>query len=122
MAESETPEGSPGPESKTQREARLRRERRNAKIQAGGSERLNKISSMSGRPAAAEAGQCLDTEILTIAMRQSMKKQCTEIAVQSSPRRALHNLKTVLRDPRKSTSPTCSRNPRMIPINPTSKM
>lgn len=46
----------PSGESDAQRQARLRRERRNAKIQAGGSERLNKITSMSGRPAAAEAG------------------------------------------------------------------
>ena len=45
----------PSTESKTQREARLRRERRNAKLQAGGSERLSKISSVSGRPAAAAA-------------------------------------------------------------------
>lgn len=43
-------------ESTAQRDARLRRERRNAKIAAGGSERLNKITNMSGRPAAAEAG------------------------------------------------------------------
>ena len=50
---SETPP--PSTESKTQREARLRRERRNAKLQAGGSERLSKITSLSGRPAAAEA-------------------------------------------------------------------
>ena len=42
-------------ESKAQRDARLRRERRNAKLQADGSSRLSKISSMSGRPAAAEA-------------------------------------------------------------------
>ncbi|KAL9051081.1 MAG: hypothetical protein Q9162_006254 [Coniocarpon cinnabarinum] len=42
-------------ESKAQRDARLRRERRNAKIQGEGSSRLSKITSMSGRPAAAEA-------------------------------------------------------------------
>lgn len=57
MADTEATDDSTATESKTQREARLRRERRNAKIQAGGSERLNKITSMSGRPAAAEAGQ-----------------------------------------------------------------
>lgn len=45
----------PGSESKAQRDARLRRERRNAKIQTGGSERLSKITSLSGRPNAAEA-------------------------------------------------------------------
>lgn len=38
-----------------QEQARLRRERRNAKIMAGGSARMNKITSMSGRPLAAEA-------------------------------------------------------------------
>lgn len=50
-----TPADSPAGESKAQREARLRRERRNAKLQTGGSERLSKITSLSGRPAAAEA-------------------------------------------------------------------
>ena len=42
-------------ESKAQRDARLRRERRNAKIQSEGSSRLSKITSLSGRPQAAEA-------------------------------------------------------------------
>lgn len=41
-------------ETPGQQQARLRRERRNAKIQAGGSERLNKITSLSGRPAGDE--------------------------------------------------------------------
>ncbi|KAB8346248.1 hypothetical protein FH972_023293 [Carpinus fangiana] len=45
----------PSGESAAQKQARLRRERRNAKLQAGGSDRLNKITSLSGRPAAAEA-------------------------------------------------------------------
>lgn len=54
-----TEDSSPAGESDAQRQARLRRERRNAKLQAGGSERLNKITSLSGRPAAAEAGQTL---------------------------------------------------------------
>lgn len=55
MADVSTAETTPNTESKAQREARLRRERRNAKLQAGGSERLSKISSVSGRPAAAQA-------------------------------------------------------------------
>ncbi|KAI1909928.1 hypothetical protein LOZ39_004268 [Ophidiomyces ophidiicola] len=38
-------------ESPAQRAARLRRERREAKIKAGGSARLEKITSLSGRPA-----------------------------------------------------------------------
>lgn len=36
-------------ESAAQRSARLRRERREAKIRDGGAERLDKITSMSGR-------------------------------------------------------------------------
>lgn len=38
-------------ESPTQKQARIRRERREAKIKAGGSSRLDKITSLSGRPA-----------------------------------------------------------------------
>lgn len=45
----------PAGESPAQKQARLRRERRNAKLQAGGSDRLNKITSLSGRPAEADA-------------------------------------------------------------------
>lgn len=54
MATENTP---PVGETDTQKQARLRRERRNAKLKEGGSERLNKITSLSGRPAAAEAGE-----------------------------------------------------------------
>lgn len=50
-------DSAPPGETDNQRQARLRRERRNAKLKAGGSERLNKITSLSGRPAAAEAGE-----------------------------------------------------------------
>ncbi|KAI9763312.1 MAG: hypothetical protein M1835_007867 [Candelina submexicana] len=42
-------------ESPTQKQARLRRERRDAKIKAGGSARLDKITSLSGRPTGFEA-------------------------------------------------------------------
>ena len=38
-------------ESPTQKQARLRRERREAKIKSGGSSRLDKITQLSGRPA-----------------------------------------------------------------------
>lgn len=38
-------------ESPAQRQARLRRERREAKIKADGSSRLEKITQVSGRPA-----------------------------------------------------------------------
>ena len=38
-------------ESPTQKQARFRRERREAKIKAGGSSRLDKITQLSGRPA-----------------------------------------------------------------------
>ena len=41
---------SDGSESPTQKQARLRRERREAKIKAGGSSRLDKITQLSGRP------------------------------------------------------------------------
>ena len=37
-------------ETPTQRQARLRRERREAKIKASGSSRLEKITQLSGRP------------------------------------------------------------------------
>jgi GET complex subunit GET2 len=36
-------------ESSAQRQARIRREKREAKIKAGGSERLDKITRLSGR-------------------------------------------------------------------------
>jgi len=36
-------------ESAAQRQARIRREKREAKIKAGGSERLDKITKLSGR-------------------------------------------------------------------------
>ena len=60
MASNENTGDVPASESNAQRDARLRRERRNAKILAGGSERLNKITTLSGRPAAAEAGKRAD--------------------------------------------------------------
>ena len=47
-----------GLESATQKQARLRRERREAKIKAGGSSRLDKITQLSGRPA--EPGMTLE--------------------------------------------------------------
>lgn len=40
-------------ESLAQRQARLRREKRNAKIQSGGADRLAKITGVSGRSAPA---------------------------------------------------------------------
>ena len=45
----------PADETPNQKQARLRRERRNAKIQAGGSARLAAIMNSSGREHAAEA-------------------------------------------------------------------
>ena len=42
--------GADSEESPAQRQARLRRERREAKIKAGGSSRLDKITQVSGRP------------------------------------------------------------------------
>ncbi|MCJ1352216.1 MAG: hypothetical protein MMC33_002200 [Icmadophila ericetorum] len=51
MADSRT-ETSPGEESPAQKQARIRRERREAKIKAGGSARLEKIAGLAGgRPA-----------------------------------------------------------------------
>ncbi|KAL8839777.1 MAG: hypothetical protein Q9170_001588 [Blastenia crenularia] len=44
-------ESTPIDESPVQKQARLRRERREAKIKAGGSARLDKITQVSGRPA-----------------------------------------------------------------------
>jgi hypothetical protein len=38
-----------GEESPAQKQARIRRERREAKIKAGGSSRLDKITNVSGR-------------------------------------------------------------------------
>ena len=44
-------------ETSTQRQARLRREKRNAKIQSGGSDRLAKITQGSGRTVPAEPSE-----------------------------------------------------------------
>ncbi|TKA69867.1 hypothetical protein B0A49_05546 [Cryomyces minteri] len=55
----------PADESSAQRQARLRRERRNAKIQASGSARLDKITSLSGRPAPAIDGEPLKKPTLS---------------------------------------------------------
>lgn len=44
-------------ESPAQKQARLRRERRNAKLQTGGSARLNAITNLSGRPAPVDDSQ-----------------------------------------------------------------
>lgn len=50
----ENPESTSG-ESAAQKQIRLRRERREAKIKAGGSARLDKITSLTGRPQSAPA-------------------------------------------------------------------
>lgn len=50
MADESIPEG----ETPNQKQARLRRERRNAKIAAGGSSRLEAITQLSGRQHAAQ--------------------------------------------------------------------
>ena len=47
----ESPLRNHGDETAAQRQARIRRERREAKIKAGGSARLDKITSVAGRPA-----------------------------------------------------------------------
>lgn len=46
---------SAGEESQAQRAARLRRERREAKLQTGGTARLDKITSLGGRTPATES-------------------------------------------------------------------
>ncbi|KAL8812673.1 MAG: hypothetical protein Q9223_000565 [Gallowayella weberi] len=51
MADSQASPSKPIDESPAQRQARLRRERREAKIKAGGSTRLDKITQLSGRSA-----------------------------------------------------------------------
>ena len=59
MAENTAPDtmsAAPTEESQAQKAARLRREKRNAKILNGGSDRLNKITSLSGRPAPMDEG------------------------------------------------------------------
>ncbi|KAL8971269.1 MAG: hypothetical protein Q9197_003370 [Variospora fuerteventurae] len=53
MEDPQPSEPVPSDESPTQKQARLRRERREAKIKAGGSARLDKITQLSGRPAEA---------------------------------------------------------------------
>lgn len=50
MADETIPEG----ETPNQKQARLRRERRNAKIAAGGNARLEAITQLSGRQHAAQ--------------------------------------------------------------------
>jgi len=52
--QAETVQTSSSEESPAQKQARIRRDRREAKIKAGGSARLEKITNLSGRPA--EAG------------------------------------------------------------------
>ncbi|KAK4981699.1 hypothetical protein LTR66_009778 [Elasticomyces elasticus] len=49
MAEAAQPTSPPVGETPTQRAARERRERRNAKLQTGGTDRLNKITQLNGR-------------------------------------------------------------------------
>ncbi|KAL9613936.1 MAG: hypothetical protein Q9167_001550 [Letrouitia subvulpina] len=56
-------------ESPAQKQARLRRERREAKIKAGGSARLDKITQLSGR--AVDQGQIFTTEPPDIQQNQS---------------------------------------------------
>lgn len=48
MADSPSPASPPAGESSAQEKARLRRERRAAKIQAGGASRLQAITSLQG--------------------------------------------------------------------------
>lgn len=54
MEDASSGDSVPSDESPAQKQARLRRERREAKIKAGGSARLDKITKLSGR--SAEAG------------------------------------------------------------------
>jgi hypothetical protein len=51
LTQEEMVQASPNEESPAQKQARIRRERREAKIKAGGSARLEKITNLSGRPA-----------------------------------------------------------------------
>jgi hypothetical protein len=51
----------PAGETPTQKQARLRRERRQAKIQAEGSSRLQAIAGLSGRQHAAENSMSKDS-------------------------------------------------------------
>ena len=52
MESTQTEPGTPltDAESSAQKQARIRRERREAKIKAGGSARLDRITNLSGRP------------------------------------------------------------------------
>ena len=50
QTQAEDVQASSNEESPAQKQARLRRERREAKIKAGGSARLEKITNLSGRP------------------------------------------------------------------------
>jgi hypothetical protein len=54
-------------ESPAQQAARLRRERREAKIKAGGSARLDKITSLSGRTPASSMIPSVDITIINTA-------------------------------------------------------
>ncbi|KAL8674718.1 MAG: hypothetical protein Q9168_000876 [Polycauliona sp. 1 TL-2023] len=71
MEGSQSQASAPGNESPAQEQARLRRERREAKIKAGGSTRLDKITQLSGRsaeeaslarPAAAQESSAADPD------------------------------------------------------------
>lgn len=56
-------------ESPAQRAARLRREKRNAKIQTEGSDRLARITQLSGRPAPAPEERMLHSMIAVKSVR-----------------------------------------------------
>ena len=59
MADSIATGAAPVEESAAQRAARLRREKRSTRITSEGSDRLNKITSMAGRPAPMDEGDRL---------------------------------------------------------------
>jgi len=56
MADSTAPDAASVEESTAQRAARLRREKRSTRITSEGSDRLNRIVSLAGRPAPIDEG------------------------------------------------------------------
>ena len=84
---------SPLEESNAAKQARLRRERREAKIKAGGSARLEKITNLSGRPI--EPGMKLDCPLVLRrcqAYTNKMKLKLHQLLTLSLPTRAPRGL------------------------------
>lgn len=104
-------------ESPTQKQARIRRERREAKIKAGGSSRLDKITSLSGRPA--ESGTSSSAFLSTYFRAfHGVCPQLTPLSLKHSPPALSPRRATIPRLPPPPTIPILTRSisPNSIPL------